>query len=147
MSDMPESVYLRDDEMGSVELTSKCDGTLYVKQSQLLDLMDELEATKFNLQCEKNGFSEISNMLLTTNNKLTMSEAMQAGDSVIINEQSQLLRECRYALDDLIKKKKGIESLLCGSTTLGNLKAQLYKYRPKAVMNDQHNSIGEDDDP
>jgi len=45
------------------------------------------------------------------------------------NEKVKLLRECRLALDELIIKKPGIESLVCGSTTLGNLRAELHLYR------------------
>ena len=63
-----------------------------------------------------------------------MDEAIAAGDSVLLNEQAALLRECRAALDDLIAKKPGIEALQCGSTTLGNLRAELYKYRPQGVF-------------
>ena len=63
-----------------------------------------------------------------------MAEAIKAGDGVLMAEQAMLLRECRSALDDLIKKKPGIEALLCGSTTLGNLRASLYDYRPQGVM-------------
>lgn len=63
-----------------------------------------------------------------------MDEAVRAGDAVLMAEQAALLRECRAALDDLIKKKPGIEALLCGSTTLGNLRASLYDYRPQGVM-------------
>lgn len=45
------------------------------------------------------------------------------------DEQAALLRECRAALEELIRKKPGIEALHCGSTTLGNLRAELYDYR------------------
>jgi len=51
----------------------------------------------------------------------------ELGDT--IEEQVRLLRECRYALEDLIDKKKGIEGLVCGSNTLGNLKAEFFHYR------------------
>jgi hypothetical protein len=45
------------------------------------------------------------------------------------SEQAALLRECRFAIDELIKKKPILTSLLCGSNTLGNLRASLYDYR------------------
>jgi hypothetical protein len=45
------------------------------------------------------------------------------------SEQAALLRECRFALDILIKKQPALAMTLCGSTTLGNLKASLYDYR------------------
>lgn len=45
------------------------------------------------------------------------------------SEEVRLLRECRLALDELIIKKPGIEALTCGSTTLGNLRAELHQYR------------------
>jgi len=44
-------------------------------------------------------------------------------------EQSALLRKCRVAIDRLIKKQPSLSMTLCGSTTLGNLKASLYDYR------------------
>jgi hypothetical protein len=44
-------------------------------------------------------------------------------------EQAALLRECRAALDDLIRQKPTMAGLLCGSTTLGNLRAELHAYR------------------
>jgi len=65
----------------------------------------------------------------------TMDDAIAAGDSVLMNEQAALLRECRSALDSLIQQKPQLATLLCGSTTLGNLKASLYGYRPQGVFN------------
>lgn len=44
-------------------------------------------------------------------------------------EQDLLLRECRKALEELITKKPMLTSLLCGNTTLGNLRAMLYEYK------------------
>lgn len=64
----------------------------------------------------------------------TMDDAVKAGDNVLMNEQAALLRECRRALDDLLKKKPMMAAMLCGSTTLGNLRASLYEYRPKGVI-------------
>lgn len=43
-----------------------------------------------------------------------------------------LLAECRFALDDLLRKKPMLASMECGSTTLGNLRAMLHQYRGKA---------------
>ncbi len=65
----------------------------------------------------------------------TMADAMAAGDGVLLNEQAALLRECRLALDDLLRRKPMMTGLLCGSTTLGNLRAELYAYRPQGVFN------------
>lgn len=45
------------------------------------------------------------------------------------DEEVALLRECRLALDELIRQKPGIEALMCGSTTLGNLRAELGKHK------------------
>jgi hypothetical protein len=45
------------------------------------------------------------------------------------SEQAALLRECRFAIDILIKKQPALAMTLCGSTTLGNLKASLHDYR------------------
>jgi hypothetical protein len=64
----------------------------------------------------------------------TMDDAVEAGDNVLMNEQAALLRECRRALDDLLAKKPMMAAMLCGSTTLGNLRASLYEYRPKGVI-------------
>lgn len=47
-------------------------------------------------------------------------------------DQAALLRECRAALDDLIRQKPTMAGLLCGSTTLGNLRAELGAYRTQA---------------
>ena len=63
----------------------------------------------------------------------TMADAMAAGDSVLLNEQAALLRECRLALDDLLRQKPMMSGLLCGSTTLGNLRAELYVRRTVCV--------------
>ena len=63
-----------------------------------------------------------------------MDEAIAAGDSVLLNEQAALLRECRAALDALLKDKPMLAAKICGSTTLGNLRAMLYEYRPQAVF-------------
>ena len=65
---------------------------------------------------------------------VTMDDAIAAGDSVLMNEQAALLRECRAALDSLIAQKPTLAGLLCGSATLGNLKAELYAYRPQGVF-------------
>lgn len=64
----------------------------------------------------------------------TMDDAVEAGDNVLMNEQAALLRECRRALDDLLAKKPMMAAMLCGSTTLGNLRASLYEHRPKGVI-------------
>lgn len=68
-----------------------------------------------------------------TNEEL-MDYAMKAGDSVLLNEQAALLRECRAALDSLITQKPTLAGLVCGSTTLGNLRAELGKYRQQGVF-------------
>jgi hypothetical protein len=52
------------------------------------------------------------------------------------SEQAALLRECRFAIDTLIEKKPALAMLLCGSTTLGNLKASLHDYRVKGIFDD-----------
>jgi len=64
----------------------------------------------------------------------TMDDAIAAGNGVLIEEQAALLRECRAALDSLIQQKPALVGLMCGSTTLGNLKASLYDYRPQGVF-------------
>ena len=47
----------------------------------------------------------------------------------LVDEQAALLRECRLALDDLIARRPMNAAMVCGSTSLGNLRASLYKYR------------------
>ena len=69
---------------------------------------------------------------------VTMADAVAACDSVLLNEQAALLRECRAALDSLIKQKPTLAGLLCGSTTLGNLKAELHAHRPQGILGDKH---------
>ena len=64
----------------------------------------------------------------------TMDEIIAAGDSVLLNEQAALLRECRAAIDSLITQKPTLAGLVCGSTTLGNLRASLYDYRPQGIF-------------
>lgn len=64
----------------------------------------------------------------------TMQDAMMAGDSVLLNEQAALLRECRAALDSLLSQKPLAAGWMHGSTTLGNLRANLYDYRPQGVF-------------
>ena len=63
-----------------------------------------------------------------------MNYAVAAGDAVLLTEQAALLRECRAAMDSLLRQKPALSGLLCGSTTLGNLRASLYEYRPQGVM-------------
>ncbi len=65
---------------------------------------------------------------------MTIDDAIAAADGVLMNEQAALLRECRLALDELLKKKPMMAGLVCGSTTLGNLRASLYEYRPQGVF-------------
>ena len=65
---------------------------------------------------------------------MTIDDAIAAADGVIMTEQAALLRECRLALDELLKKKPMMAGLVCGSTTLGNLRASLYEYRPQGVF-------------
>lgn len=66
--------------------------------------------------------------------EVSMETAVSACNQVLLNEQAALLRECRTALDALLDKKPMLSALVCGSTTLGNLRASLYEYRPQGVM-------------
>lgn len=70
--------------------------------------------------------------------KHTIDDAIAAGDGVLIAEQAALLRECRRAIDDLLNKKPMMAALICGSTTLGNLRASLHDYRPMGVFGGKH---------
>lgn len=63
-----------------------------------------------------------------------MEYAVAAGDNVLMQEQARLLRRCRMALDALLKEKPMLAAKLCGTTTLGNLRAELYEYRPSGVF-------------
>lgn len=47
----------------------------------------------------------------------------------VCKHQTALLKECRAALDELLERKPMMAALICGSTTLGNLRAELYHYR------------------
>jgi hypothetical protein len=51
-----------------------------------------------------------------------------------MNEQAALLRECRMALDHLLRDKPMLAAKVCGTTTLGNLRAMLHEYRPQGVF-------------
>ena len=62
------------------------------------------------------------------------NEVIHAGDVDTINAQAVLLRECRAAIDSLIAQKPGLTGLVCGSTTLGNLRASLYDFRPQGIF-------------
>jgi hypothetical protein len=64
----------------------------------------------------------------------TMGDAIAAGDGVLMTEQALLLRECRRALDELLRDKPMLAAKLCGTTTLGNIRAMLYEYRPQGVF-------------
>ena len=44
---------------------------------------------------------------------------------VMVKSQEPALRECRVAIDDLLKQKPELRGLVCGSTTLGNLRTEL----------------------
>lgn len=68
----------------------------------------------------------------------SMQDAVEAGDNVLIYEQAALLRECRLALDCLLKDKPMLAAKVCGSTTLGNLRASLYDYRPQGIFGYQN---------
>ncbi len=67
-----------------------------------------------------------------------IDDALEAGDSVLINEQAALLRKCRAALDAVLSNKPMLAAsyyhLGPMSDTLGNLRAELYDYRPRAVF-------------
>lgn len=52
----------------------------------------------------------------------------------LLDEQAALLRECRAALDEMLRKKPMMSGMECGSTTLGNLRSMLYAYRPHGVF-------------
>jgi hypothetical protein len=60
--------------------------------------------------------------------------ATGVGEDPLIEVQAKLLRECRTALDDLLKQKPALAGLVCGYTTLGNLRACLGAYRPQGVL-------------
>lgn len=64
----------------------------------------------------------------------SIDDAISSGDGILMEEQAKLLRECRTALDDLLNKKPTLATLVCGYTTLGNLRAMLFDYRPQGVF-------------
>lgn len=53
--------------------------------------------------------------------------------AALIEEQDLLLRECRRALEELLRDKPMLAAKVCGNTSLGNLRAMLYNYRPQGV--------------
>ena len=61
-------------------------------------------------------------------------QIVKDADEGLMNEQATLLRECRAALDVLLVNKPMLSGMKCGSTTLGNLRAQLHEYRPRAIF-------------
>ena len=50
-------------------------------------------------------------------------------EAIAATPSAAFLRECRAALDDLIRQKPTMAGLICGSTTLGNPRAELGAYR------------------
>lgn len=57
---------------------------------------------------------------------------------------ASLLRECRFALDELLKKYPAFVGMVCGSTTLGNLRAELHDFRP-AMLKGGNSPVTPDD--
>ena len=51
----------------------------------------------------------------------------------VIDGQAALLGDCRKALDALLAKRPILGALNYGTTTLGNLRAELYEYRAGAA--------------
>ena len=62
------------------------------------------------------------------------SEALQAGDCVLMAEQAALLRECRAGIDALLIAKPQFAGFQFKSGTLGNLLIELRVPRPQGVM-------------
>ena len=100
--------------------------------------LDALEANLGNWAAKTKAVEVLRQTLQTKTYIPTMDDAVAAGDAVLMNEQAALLRECRAALDSLIAQKPALAGLLCGSTTLGNLKAELSAFRPKGVLGTKH---------
>ncbi len=48
-----------------------------------------------------------------------------------LEEQAQLLSASRLAISELLEKRPELNAMICGSTTLGNLKAHLAPYSQK----------------
>jgi hypothetical protein len=96
--------------------------------------LDALEANLGNW-AEKTKAVEVLRQTLQTKTYIpTMDDAIAAGDGVLMNEQAALLRECRMALDHLLRDKPMLAAKVCGTTTLGNLRAMLHEYRPQGVF-------------
>ena len=66
------------------------------------------------------------------------ADIIEAGNSVLLNEQAYLLRKCRAALDEILDAKPMLAAgyYECGNMkdTIGNLRAELYDYRPQGVF-------------
>jgi hypothetical protein len=67
-----------------------------------------------------------------------IDEAIRAADGVLLNEQARLLRQCRAAIDTILDKKPMLGAMYYElgpmKGTLGNLRAELYDYRPQGVF-------------
>ena len=116
------------------------------KTTEALNLAEAMAKRHGVRMCDENGdthgeelycvgIDDIADIICEALAEPDMKDAIIAGNEVLLNEQAQLLRECRSALDSLIKQRPNMAGLLCGSTTLGNLRAGLGAYRPSGVMN------------
>lgn len=99
-----------------------------------LDALEGIHVGNMTPMAEENWNKAIAVLRQALEQPDNIEEAIAAGDSVLLNEQAALLRECRAALDSLIKQKPTLTALVCGSTTLGNLRVDLHAYRPQGVF-------------
>ena len=83
----------------------------------------------------KNGCdpAEAVKELEAIQNHLFMLDAVNAGDGVLLNEQAELLRKCRRAIDNISLPD---DTLLFDSVTFGDLKQELNEPRPRGVFGD-----------
>ena len=70
-----------------------------------------------------------------------MEYAVQAGDAVLLEEQAVLLRACRRAIDQLLESKPMLGAFNYGTSTLGNLRAELYEFRPQGIFGETQRKL------
>jgi len=104
--------------------------------NQLRHLADnEIDSDSFAVVIENFNGTEIeferpiTDLAIDAAGMLDKLLAERGADKTLINEYTSLLRECHFALETLINQRPTLAGLLCSYTTLGNLRASLYKFR------------------
>lgn len=90
-------------------------------------LFTEFELQQFVAEIIKEHNANISSAQGSNSQNITANNEESSRE--LIAEQTSLLRQCRMALDDLLNKKPMLAGMLCGTTTLGNMRAALSAYK------------------